>query len=55
MEFIQSPSRHVLEETLGEIQNLVDYLTKILIHQIINIGHQFYVTKVVYLLSNVGW
>ena len=58
MEFIQSPSRQVLEETLGEIQNLVDYLTKILFHQIINIGHQsdgFYVTEVVYLLSNVGW
>ena len=57
MEFIQSPSRHFLEETLGKIQNLNDYLTKILIHQIINIGHQsdwFYVTKAVYLLS-MGW
>ena len=38
---------------LGEIQNLVDYLTKIVIHQIITIDHQtdgFYVTEAVYLL-----
>ena len=28
------------DPSFGEIQNLNDYLTKILIHQIINIGHQ---------------
>ena len=57
MEFIQLPSRHILGETVGEIQNLVDYLTKIVISQI-DIGHRtdgFYVTEAVYLLSNAGW
>ena len=52
MEFIQLPYRNILGETLGEIQNIVDYLTKIVICQIINIGQRtdgFHVTEVVYL------
>ena len=58
MEFIQLPYRNILGETLGEIQNIVDYSTKIVIRQIINIGQQtdgFHVTEAVYLLSNASW
>ena len=49
---------NILGETLGEIQNIVDYLTKIVIRQKINIGQRtdgFHVTEVVYLLSNASW
>ena len=56
--FSQSISRYSLGKTFYRIRSFFDYLTRLLIRQIINIGHQsdgFYVTKVVYLLSNVGW
>ena len=49
--FRQSTSKHGVEETLGKFQNLIDYLTKILVCQIINIDHRlngFYITGCIY-------